>query len=626
MIKYILIFSITVVQQFLSADNSAVVIDINEFANFSEIEKPSTESAVKKLKKQFGSRFPVISFSSQQDGTPNFPIQRNIKKVITAGAGKQILFVKTHFVVDGKQLLITCADSKKDDSVSFIKSTDFKTKSAILILQSPVAVNEQMIKAFKNSFENFNGLALLAEKIDFEFWLTLYKKPAEEWKIPALEKIKQGNTLTGKAISLSQQDIQKLKENCFLAKKDAENASAANLATATFTSATMKLQLLDEAKTNDPVQKYFIWVNITESFEKSRAEALQKSFSRISQTMKAETLKDFGHPSWSQMIKLKESSVKSFKDQNFKVAGDEILKASETLKKIFDDVTKNLQTLIKNAREKGNSDSSAGLINSLISLRPELKLEFAFPGQEYINNAGIKFVYIPAGKFTMGSPTTEAGHEGDETQHEVTISKGFYMSTTEISENQWQQVMGLNYLSDQKISPSEINNSLGSNYPKNVSWREAVKFCQQLSKKEKLTYRLPTEAEWEYCARAGSTKAFSLGDVLTPNQAVTKESRQKLSPNPCGSTGPNAWGLYDMHGNLWEWCSDWSYIYENNAQTDPVGPSDKFAREEELDMKIVRGGSFDDPAIKARSANRWEYSPSVTSKIIGFRIILELKE
>ena len=624
--KYVLILLIYVVQQYLPAENSAVVIDINEFANFSEIEKPSAVSAVKELKKQFGSRYPVTGFSSQQDGTPNFPIYRNIKKVLNAGTDKQFLFVRTHFFIDGNQLLITCADSKKADSASFIKSTDFKSKSAILILQSPVAVNDQMKKAFKDSFDNFHGLALLAEKIEIDFWLALYKKPVDEWKIPALEKIKQGHTLTGKAIDLSQQDIQKLKENCFRAKKDAESASAAKLATASFTSASMKLQLLDQTKTNDPVQKYFTWVNIKESFEKSRAEALQKSFSLNSDIMKAEILKDFGHPSWNQMVKFKENSDKAFKANDFKLAGDEILKAVKTLNQIFEDVTKNLQTLIKNARQKDNSDSSAGLIKSLISLRPELKLEFAYPGQEFINQAGIKFVYIPAGKFTMGSPSTEAGHEGDETLHEVTISKGFYMSVTEISENQWQQVMGLNYLSDQKISPSDTSNNLGSNYPKKVSWREADKFCKQLGNKEKLNYRLPTEAEWEYAARAGSTKAFSFGDVLTPNQAVTKESRQEVSPNQCGSTGPNAWGLYDMHGNLWEWCSDWSYIYENKAQKDPAGPSDKFAREEELDMKIVRGGSFDDPAIKARSANRWEYSPSVTSKIIGFRIILELKE
>jgi formylglycine-generating enzyme required for sulfatase activity len=225
----------------------------------------------------------------------------------------------------------------------------------------------------------------------------------------------------------------------------------------------------------------------------------------------------------------------------------------------------------------------------------------------------------------MGSPKGEEGREWDEDQHQVTITKDFYMSTSEITEDQFRQVMGMSYKPEQGVHANDSALTHMAQNPIRISWQEAVKFCKTLSKLEGNVYRLPTEAEWEYACRANSTQAFNTGNTISISQATTKESNLS-SPAKCSSKPANAWGLYDMHGNVWEWCSDWSFMYNSSPASDPQGPTEEFANENELDMKVVRGGSYDDPAIKARSANRWEYSPSVTSKSIGFRIVLELKK
>jgi formylglycine-generating enzyme required for sulfatase activity len=189
----------------------------------------------------------------------------------------------------------------------------------------------------------------------------------------------------------------------------------------------------------------------------------------------------------------------------------------------------------------------------------------------------MKLVLIRPGKFMMGSPDSEEGHKADEgPQHQVTISKPFYMGVTEVTQAQFEAVMGTN--------PSKFKGP--TNPVESVTWDEAVEFCRRLSEKTGKTFRLPTEAEWEYACRAGTKTRFSFGDsesVLGDYAWCTSNSGGKT--HPVGQKKPNAWGLYDMHGNVWEWCADWFGDYSSGSSTDPQGPGSGGSR-------VLRGGSW----------------------------------
>ncbi|WP_309387605.1 formylglycine-generating enzyme family protein [Cerasicoccus frondis] len=243
------------------------------------------------------------------------------------------------------------------------------------------------------------------------------------------------------------------------------------------------------------------------------------------------------------------------------------------------------------------------------------------PGQAKTNSVGMKFSYIPPGQYTRGSPETEAFRDIDETQAEVTITKGFFIAATEVTQAQWDAVMGNRV----KINSSEAE-FIGHTLPMHsITWEQAVEFCQRLSDMEGEVYRLPTEAEWEYAARAGSKSPYNNGtNRLTSRDAniydPTGEGLDAIAA--VASVGePNQWALYDMHGNVSEWTADWSAPYPDGAQTDPTGPSETEGRVD-LAMKIVRGGSFMDDPYLARSANRSEASPVVANEYIGFRPVL----
>jgi formylglycine-generating enzyme required for sulfatase activity len=237
------------------------------------------------------------------------------------------------------------------------------------------------------------------------------------------------------------------------------------------------------------------------------------------------------------------------------------------------------------------------------------------------NGLGMQFVLIPAGTFAMGSPPDEPGRANDEKEHGVTISTPFYLQTTEVTQRQWKQLMEEN--------PSRFKfDNCGDDCPvETVSWQEAQEFIKRLNEKEKTDqYRLPTEAEWEFACRAGTATPFNTGNCITTDRAnYNGENPFKHSLADCpkgvnrkstvraGSFPPNAWGLHDMHGNVWEWCQDWEDGYPAGHVIDPKGPSSGKDR-------VLRGGSWLDEARNLRSARRFKSSPYYRDADFGFRL------
>lgn len=229
---------------------------------------------------------------------------------------------------------------------------------------------------------------------------------------------------------------------------------------------------------------------------------------------------------------------------------------------------------------------------------------------------GMDFVWIPPGTFTMGSPRGEKDKKDDEKQHQVTLTQGFWMGKYEVTQTQWRSVMESN--------PSHFR---GSNFPvDNVSWEDCQKFIEKLNERHNQCFRLPTEAEWEYACRAGTTTPFSFGETISTDQvnfdgATTYGSEKKGGINrkqtmPVSRFPPNPWGLHDMHGNVCEWCQDWYYsLYPSDAQTDPQGP-------ETGRNRVLRGGWWNSYWGLCRSACRGGAAPSAASCNIGFRLVL----
>ena len=222
---------------------------------------------------------------------------------------------------------------------------------------------------------------------------------------------------------------------------------------------------------------------------------------------------------------------------------------------------------------------------------------------------GIKFVWIPAGKFRMGSPKSESGRYKDEGPiRTVRITTGFWMGKYEVTKAQYERVMGKN--------PSHSGDS---KHPvSGVRWDDAVSFCRELSRSSGATYHLPTEAEWEYACRAGTTTRFYTGDSDSDlDRAGWYDGNSGLRTHTIGEKEPNAWGLYDMHGNVWVWCWDWYdddyYRSRPDPDSDPRGASTGSSR-------VGRGGSWYHIAQHCRSAVRSGYYPGHCYSHGGFRL------
>jgi len=224
---------------------------------------------------------------------------------------------------------------------------------------------------------------------------------------------------------------------------------------------------------------------------------------------------------------------------------------------------------------------------------------FQFPPRK--NSIGMKFKLLPGGTFTMG--------DGNEA-HQVTLTKAFEIAVYELTQEQASKVT--------EVNPSRFKGL--QNPVEEVSWNEAVAFCQKLSelpaeKKAGYVYRLPTEAEWEYACRAGTTTKYSFGDSDSELGDYAWYDRiSDKRTHPVGQKKPNAWGLYDMHGNVWEWCLDWHGGYPSGAVTDPTGPSSG-------SLRVLRGGSWLHSSVSCLSANRRRGTPADRLWGLGFRVV-----
>jgi len=294
------------------------------------------------------------------------------------------------------------------------------------------------------------------------------------------------------------------------------------------------------------------------------------------------------------------------------------------------------------------ADVSTGTLH----VKNELETDLKPPAkQTFTNKWGMTFVRIPSGSFIMGSPANMKQRDDDEVQHKVTITQDFFMQTTEVNQGQWKEIMDSNPLKtimdsqplktimDSKPmkvlidhnplkavmenNPSNFKDC-GDDCPvENVSWDDVQTFLKKINKMGNgLTYRLPTEAEWEYAARANTTTPFAFGNCLNANDANfnayypladCSKSQFREKTIPVGSLRKNAWGLYDMHGNVWEWCQDRYGEYPTGSVNNPTGPTKGADR-------VIRGGSWLDNAKSCRSADRNRCGPGFGLRHLGFRL------
>jgi formylglycine-generating enzyme required for sulfatase activity len=268
-----------------------------------------------------------------------------------------------------------------------------------------------------------------------------------------------------------------------------------------------------------------------------------------------------------------------------------------------------------------NGDDKTGLEEAIHALKiaTNFMYEPTEPHKAWTNDFGMTFVLIQPGTFVMGSPEGETGRGFDEVQYSVTLTQSYYFQTTEVTQGQWKAVM--------EINPSHFS-SCGDNCPvENVSWEDAQVFIEKLNLHENTNlYHLPTEAQWEYAARAGSNTALANGNLVETD--CNLDSNLNAMGWYCGNSDSkthsvaqkiaNAWGLYDMHGNVAEWCSDWAGVYPYISATDPRGPCSGSYR-------VIRGSAWNYYAQYCRSAGRYGVSPETSSKDIGLRLSRSLK-
>jgi formylglycine-generating enzyme required for sulfatase activity len=405
---------------------------------------------------------------------------------------------------------------------------------------------------------------------------------------------------------------------------------------------------------------------------KSRAQA-QEAY----RSAEAAEAKTYAVTNWNAAVEIWNRAAAEFGRMEFSAAGG-----------TFASAAKQFETCIGEAKSEKDRREAEAMARAEKEVRErERRAKWRKQGEDFTVNdpygLNMTMKWCPAGSFTMGSPATEEGRYGNEVQHQVTLAKGFWMGQTEVTQGQWKKIMnsetvvslawkGLQddteymiagkrqtlrdfWKMDRNGDPNDRCGDINDNVPVyNVNWHEAVEFCRRLTQRERAEgripdgyeYRLPTEAEWEYACRAGTTEALPNGRdirILGENNAPALDDIAWYSGNSSrGFVGrgvdtsgwqgkqypgglaharevkgkqPNNWGLYDMIGNVWEWCGDWYGDYPSGSATDPSGATSGACR-------VERGESWNGYARGCRSATRSRQSPGVRGSNLGFRVAL----
>jgi formylglycine-generating enzyme required for sulfatase activity len=266
-----------------------------------------------------------------------------------------------------------------------------------------------------------------------------------------------------------------------------------------------------------------------------------------------------------------------------------------------------------------NPLGSVFFLDTTVQLSPQ-----KFYSAQLLPSPPVNMVFVPPNTFTLGSPTNEVGHQSDESpQTIVTLSHGFWMGRFPVTQRDYLAVTG----SNPSGFPGDLDRPVES-----VSWFAASNYCALLTQQDLAAgrippgshYRLPTEAEWECAARAGSSTRFYYGDdpdLTSLSNYAWFGAHNGITTHPVGQKLPNAWGLYDMEGNVWEWCQDWYGPYPGGAVTNPQGPVSN-----PIGFKVIRGGAWESSEFDCRSARRSieGASPFISDFIIGFRVVLAI--
>ena len=326
--------------------------------------------------------------------------------------------------------------------------------------------------------------------------------------------------------------------------------------------------------------------------------------------------------------------TKCFLDLLPELSGD-----SNDINAITGRLARNVSNIVRESTGGKKTQTLHPIVNGIVELKLSEPEEVS---KRYVSaSTGMEFILVPKGTFMMGSPESEVGYDGkhqtDEVQHQVTISKPYYLGKYEVTQSEFESVMGFN--------PSRFNKTKFSNADglpvENLTWFDAVMFCNTLSQRDGRSaaytitrivssevtkniwsasvelipgtngYRLPTEFEWEHACRAGTNSAFSTGATLTTDQANIESKSTMLSK----SFQPNPLGLHNMQGNVWEWCQDWYDDYPRGNVRDPIGSL-------KGSFRVYRGGGWSFSAVNCRSAVRLWDSPNERFDIVGFRIVL----